>query len=141
MALGVLAASAADDQWLTDLDKAKAQAKQENKAVLMDFTGSDWCGFCIKLDKQVFSTKEFKEFAKKNLVLVEVDFPNDKSKLTKAQQDANAKLKDQFSVRGFPTIVVLDSSGKKLGELVGYGGDAPADYIKKLEKLMAKKTS
>lgn len=140
MALGVLTASAADDQWLTDFEKAKAQAKKENKIVLLDFTGSDWCGYCMKLDKQVFSTKAFKEFAKENLVLVEVDFPA-KKKLSEAQKEANAQLKKEFQVQGYPTIVLVDPSGKKLGEFVGYGGDTPQGYIQKIEKTIAKKTS
>ena len=140
MALGVLTASAADDQWLTDFEKAKAQAKKENKIVLLDFTGSDWCGYCMKLDKQVFSTKAFKEFAKENLVLVEVDFPA-KKKLSEAQKEANAQLKKEFQVQGYPTIVLVDPSGKKLGEFVGYGGDTTQVYIQKIEKTIAKKTS
>src|SRR5947209_2105501 len=65
-------------QWLTDLPKAQAKAKAEHKLVMMDFTGTDWCPWCIKLNKEVFSTPEFSEFAAKNLVLVEVDFPRRK---------------------------------------------------------------
>lgn len=140
MAMGLLAASAADDQWLTDFEKAKAQAKKENKVVLLDFTGSDWCPPCMKLHKEVFTTKEFQEFAKKNLVLVEVDFPS-KKKLSAEQKQSNEKLKEQFDIEGFPTIILLDPSGKKLGQFVGYGGEAPKDYIQKLEKTMAKKAS
>jgi len=71
----LLRAGAAELDWLTDLQKAQAKAKTENKLVMMDFTGSDWCGWCIKLNKEVFSKPEFADYARKNLVLVEVDFP------------------------------------------------------------------
>lgn len=67
-------ASAAKDGWTDNLEAAKAQAKKENKKILLDFTGSDWCGWCKKLDAEVFSKAEFKEYADKHLVLVEVDF-------------------------------------------------------------------
>ena len=70
--------NAAESTWLTDLPKAEAQAKADNKIILMDFTGSDWCGWCIKFKKEVLDTKEFQDYAAKNVVLVEVDFPNKK---------------------------------------------------------------
>src|SRR6266478_4278624 len=101
IAIGLLASWAlllqagAEEQWLTDLPKAQAKAKEEKKLVLMDFTGSDWCGFCIKLNKEVFSKPEFTEYAKKNLVLVEVDFPT-KKELSAAQKKANAALKEKY---------------------------------------------
>lgn len=138
---GLLAAltfsASAKSEWLTDFEKAKEVAKKENKSILLDFTGSDWCGYCIKLKKNVFNTEDFEAFAEKNLVLVEVDFPS-KKKLPEAQAKANEKLQAKFGVEGFPTILVLDPEGKKLGEEVGYGGDSPKAYIKKLEGHIAK---
>src|SRR5687767_6717334 len=105
--LGVLCVSVpiafAATGWDDDYEKALAKAKAENKMVLLDFTGSDWCGWCIKLDKEVFSKKEFKDYAKENLVLVEVDFPQGKNQ-SKKLKEQNAKLKQEFGVRGFPTI-------------------------------------
>ena len=83
--------NAAASEWLTDLPKAQAQAKEEKKMVLLDFTGSDWCGWCIKLHNEVFSKPEFAEYARKNLVLVEVDFPR-KKKLGAEQKKANEAL-------------------------------------------------
>jgi len=112
----LLTATAAELNWLTDADKAKAQAKDENKLVLLDFTGSDWCGWCIKLNKEVFNTPEFAEYAKKNLVLVEVDFPR-KKQLSDAQKSANEALGKKYSIKGYPTLILLDGEGKKLGEL------------------------
>jgi thioredoxin-related protein len=98
--------------WLTDFSAAKKKAKDENKPVLMLFTGSDWCPWCIKWDKEVFSKTEFQDYAKKNLVLLMVDFP-DKKKLPKAQQRANDALLDKFKIAEYPTVVMLDSNGKK----------------------------
>ena len=88
--------------WTDNYDKALAQAKAEKKLVLLDFTGSDWCGWCIKLDKEVFAKSEFKAFAKENLVPVTLDFPHGK-KLSKRVTDQNAKLKAEHKVSGFPT--------------------------------------
>ncbi len=125
-------AQAAELNWQTDLPKAQAQAKTEKKLVMLDFTGSDWCGWCIKLNKEVFSQPEFTEYAKKNLVAVEVDFPN-KKKLSAAQKQANDALAKKYDIKGYPTIIVLDSEGKKIGEL-GYKPN-PVAFIAELEKL------
>src|SRR5689334_20082390 len=81
VALGLMAlqtAVLADPIWGTGLPAAQAQARKENKLVLINFTGSDWCGWCKKLQKEVFSTKEFEQYAKDNVVLVEIDFPDKK---------------------------------------------------------------
>ncbi len=123
--------------WLTNFDEAKAKAEKEGKALLLDFTGSDWCPPCKALKKKVFDEKEFQTFAEKNLVLVEVDFPNRK-KLPKEQQKANDALSDKFRIQAYPTIVIADKTGKELGRLEGYENQSPADYIKKLETLMAR---
>jgi protein disulfide-isomerase len=137
IAAAALAHATAGEDWLTDLEKAKAKAKEEKKAVLINFTGSDWCGFCIKLQKEVFTKPEFKEYADKNLVLVEVDFPS-KKKLPADLKKANEKLKDEFKIEGFPTLVVLDANGKKLGEEVGFGGGGPKEFIKTIDAIVAK---
>src|SRR5471030_1383064 len=96
----------ADDasKWLTNYEKAVAQAKAENKLVLMNFTGSDWCPWCIKMDKEVLDTKEFKDYADKNLVLVEVDFPNSKPQTDEVKKQ-NGGLKDKYNADGFPTFI------------------------------------
>ena len=123
-------------EWKTDLPAAKAQAQKENKVLLLDFTGSDWCGWCIKLNKEVFSTPEFAAYAEKNLVLMEVDFPNQK-KQSDELKAANEKLQETYKVEGYPTIIVLDSEGKKIGEL-GYMAGGPKAFIEALEKLKKK---
>jgi protein disulfide-isomerase len=130
--------SAAEQAWLTDFSKAQAQAKAEHKMILMDFNGSDWCPPCKALKKNVFSSPEFLEFAKKNLVLVDVDFPRQK-KLSPEQAEANEALSKKFDVEGFPTVVILDSTGKELKKDVGYDGQTAKDYLADLEKLKAEK--
>ena len=133
-ALAVFTASAGE--WLTDLPKAQAQAKKENKLVLLDFTGSDWCGWCIKLKNEVFDTKEFKDYADKNLVLVEVDFPR-KKQLSPEQKKANNALQKQYGIQGYPTVIVLDGDGKKVGKL-GYMKGGPKAFTEKLDGMKKK---
>ena len=124
--------NAAESTWLTDLPKAQAQAKSENKIVLIDFTGSDWCPWCIKFDKEVLDTPQFQEYAAKNAVQVKLDFPH---KLVQSDdlKKANAALKTQYDVHGFPTLLVLDKDGKEIGRQVGYSEGGPQAFIAKLE--------
>lgn len=129
--------SAPDSAWLTDFDAARTQARTENKMLLINFTGSDWCPPCLMLHREVFSQPEFAEYAARHLVLLEVDFPRTKE-LTGAQKAANEKLAERFGIYGFPTIIVLDPSGKKVGEL-GYMRGGPKAFIAALEKLRAAK--
>src|ERR1022692_3323847 len=103
--------NAAENNWLTDLPKAETQAKSENKIVLLDFTGSDWCGWGIKFPKEGLDTPEFQTYAAKNIVLGELDYPN-KKVLPDALKNANAALKGQYNIHGFPTLVMLDKTGK-----------------------------
>ena len=123
---------AAEAEWLTDLPKALAKAKAENKKMLLDFTGSDWCGWCVKFNKEVLSKPEFIEYAAKNLVLVELDFPQ-KKQLPAKLDKANKSLQSKYKVNGFPTFVVLDSQGKEVGRQEGYAKGGPAAFIAKLE--------
>src|SRR5688500_7994876 len=135
--LGVLCLSApiafAAAGWEDDYEKALAKAKAEKKMVILDFTGSDWCGWCIKLDKEVFSKKEFKDYAKENAVLVEVDFPQGKRQSKKVKEQ-NEKLKNEHSIKGYPTIIVLDSEGQKVGQM-GYMPGGPVPFIEKLNSF------
>lgn len=123
--------------WGTALPAALAQAKKDNKMVLMDFTGSDWCGWCKKLDKEVFSTPEFADYAKKNLVLVEVDFPANKNQTAELKK-ANAALKEKYGAEGFPTIVIVSGEGKELWKQVGYMPGGPKAWIAKLDDAKKK---
>jgi len=130
--------SAADVNWMTDFTAAQKKAKDEKKLVLMDFTGSDWCGWCIKLNKEVFTTKEFGDYAKDNLVMVEVDFPRRKQ-LSDDQKKANEKLQSKYGAEGFPTIVVLNSEGKQVWKQVGYMQGGPKAWIAKLDEAKKSK--
>ena len=120
-------------EWLTDYKKAQQEAKASNRLLLVDFTGSDWCGWCIKLDREVFSKAEFKDYASKNLVLMEVDFPRAKAQ-TVGVKKQNQELAQQYQIQGFPTILVLNGDGQKIGEL-GYMEGGAATFIAELEKL------
>lgn len=126
--------NAAEDGWLTDLSKAQSKAKTEKKLVMMDFNGSDWCPPCKALHKNVFSSAEFKDYASKNLVLVDVDFPRAKAQ-SEEQKAANKKLAKQYEITGYPTVVVLSSDGKELKKKVGYSGQSAKDFIAEIEKL------
>lgn len=119
-------------KWYTDLDEAKAVAVKENKPLLVDFTGSDWCGYCIKLHAEVFDKPEFEAFAK-NYVLVELDFPNKKPQPAE-EKAKNKATQAKFAVSGFPTVLLIDAkSGEAYGRQSGYGpGTGPKAYLEKL---------
>lgn len=101
-------------KWETDLAAAQQTAAREHKYVLLDFTGSDWCGWCMRLKKEVFDQPEFDQYASQNLVLVEVDFPKQKA-LPAALSEANQALKSKYQITGFPTLVLLDPKGSEAG--------------------------
>ena len=123
---------AAGPAWLTDYDTALQQTKAENKIMLVDFTGSDWCGWCIKLKSEVFDTPEFAAFARENLVLLEVDFPRRKQ-LSDTQQKANAALQARFQPEGFPTLYLVNGNGRTLSEL-GYVPGGPGAFIDTMKR-------
>lgn len=132
----VASAFAGGDAWMTDFEAAKAKAKAENKPMLLDFTGSDWCGWCIKLDKEVFSKDAFKEYADASLVLVELDFPrkNEQSEELVAQNKALAK---RYGIRGYPTIIVLSPQGE-LVEKTGYKRGGAEAYVEHIKEIVGK---
>ena len=121
--------------WELNFEQAQARAKAENKPMLLDFTGSDWCGWCIRLDKEVFSQPEFKAYAAESLVLVELDFPRGKEQSAeiKAQNKALAK---KYSIRGYPTIVLLTAEGELI-ERTGYQRGGAANYIAHIKEILA----
>ncbi|HEY3932589.1 MAG TPA: thioredoxin family protein [Verrucomicrobiae bacterium] len=133
----LLKVSAADLNWLTDVPKAEAQAKTGNKLVLLDFTGSDWCGWCMKLDKETFSQPEFADYAKKNLVLVQLDYPNKKPQSDDLKA-ANAALQKKYNIEGFPTLIALKPDGTVVWKQVGYLAGGPSALIAKLDEAKNK---
>ena len=122
-----------ESAWLTDHATALQQAKQEKKLLVMDFTGSDWCSWCKKLNKEVFSKQEFLDYAKDNLVLLEVDFPNSKPQ-SKELKKVNEALQKKYNVEGYPTLIILDSDGKQVGTM-GYEAGGPVPFVAKLKAL------
>ncbi len=131
--LALMKAGAEELQWLTDVPKAVEKAKSENKLVMLDFTGSDWCGWCIKLHKEVFSQPEFADYAKKNLVLVEVDFPRRKDQSAELKK-ANQALQEKYKIEGYPTLILLNKDGKQVGQL-GYMPGGPKPFVTELDKV------
>ena len=116
--------------WTTDYAAALAGAYTDGKYVLLDFTGSDWCSWCIKLDKDVLKSAEFADFAKDNLNLVKVDFP--RKELAAEQTANNQQLKNRFGIRGYPTMVLVNKFGKEIGRQVGYiSKDATLTWLSK----------
>jgi thioredoxin-related protein len=133
--LGLAATALAGEGWMTDFEAAKVKAKAENKPMLLDFTGSDWCGWCIKLDKEVFGEAAFKEYAAAELVLVELDFPRSKEQSAELQAQ-NKKLAKQYGVRGYPTILVLSPDGKLI-EQTGYQRGGAEAYVEHIKGILA----
>jgi len=129
------AARAAGGGWVTDFEAAKASAKTEGKYMLVDFTGSDWCGWCIKLKGEVFSKGHFKTEAPKNFILVELDFPRAKDKMTPKLIEQNKKLSEEYAISGFPTILLMDADGKVFAK-TGYRAGGPEKYIEHLNSLV-----
>lgn len=123
--------------WLTDFNKALEQAKAKKLPILADFSGSDWCGWCIKLDKEVFSKQKFKDYAKENFVLFLADFPRRKKQDAKIKKQ-NAGLAKKYGIRGFPTVLIISSEGKVLAK-TGYRRGGPAAYIEHLKKIVPQK--
>jgi protein disulfide-isomerase len=127
----------AESLWMHDFEAAKAKAVKEGKPIFINFTGTDWCGWCIKLEKEVFSKKAFQDYAKDNLVLVEVDFPKKKEQ-TAELKEQNKKLDKEYGVEGYPTLYLLDATGKKLTEDIGYREGGPEAYVEHLKSLIKK---
>ncbi len=125
--------AASGAEWLTDTKTALDKARSEDKTVMLDFTGSDWCGWCMKLKSEVFDQAEFGAFAKDNLVLVEVDFPRHKNQSAEEKQ-ANERLAQHYGVNGYPTIVVLNSMGQEIGR-TGYHEGGPKAFIEDLKRM------
>lgn len=122
--------------WLTDLDQAKTEATKNSKNILLVFSGSDWCAPCMKLEKFVWQSEEFKTFSKDHFVLLRADFPKQKkNRLSDEQQSKNEKLAEKYNTNGyFPLVVVLNKNGEVLGS-TGYKNVSPGEYIKQLVAL------
>lgn len=120
-------------EWKTNFEEAKKEATNNNKNILLVFQGSDWCGPCIKLDKEVWSTLEFQNLSKNHFVMLKADFPRKKAnKLSESLTIQNRKLAEKYNKEGFfPLVVVLSKEGNVLGKM-GYEKTNPTAYFKKL---------
>jgi len=127
-------AVAMPEGWTDDFDAAKAEAAKDGKLLLVDFSGSDWCGWCMKLDSEVFSKPEFVEGAKKDFVLVLIDTPSNQSILSEKARVQNPALVDKYGIEGFPSVLILDAEGNKLAR-TGYMAGGATAYLKKLAEL------
>lgn len=132
------AVNAQELTWHTDLTKAINISKVEKKPIMLFFTGSDWCGWCIKLQKEVFKTPEFSKWANENVVLVELDYPRRKE-LSPELKSQNEQMKQMFQIRGYPTVWLVqpeDKEGKinfrQLGKS-GYVAGGPTAWITAIE--------
>jgi rhodanese-related sulfurtransferase/thioredoxin-related protein len=124
--------------WSVDLPSALVRAKAEGKSVLLFFHGSDWCPPCVEMQRQVFAAPEFVQYARRELILVDVDFPQ-KSTQTEESKQANLALKARFNLSreagdGFPTIVLLNDAGETVLQETGYAGGGPAEVLTKLQR-------
>ncbi len=124
--------------WETDFESAKKKADTEHKFILLNFSGSDWCGPCIRLHDEIFGSPSFKDFADKKLVLVNADFPRlNKNQLSKDQQKKNEKLADKYNPEGsFPLTLLLDAQGKVIKTWDGYPNTSPEQFTAQIKELV-----
>ena len=129
--------TATAQEWHTDLTTAKGVAAEENKTIILVFQGSDWCAPCIKLDRQVWSTEDFTDYASDHFVMLQADFPRKKKNaLPKDQAAKNAILAETYNRNGiFPLVVVMDATGTVLGE-TSYKKISPKAYINELNAFI-----
>lgn len=118
-------------KWVTDYEEAFVKAKKEGKYVLMNFTGSDWCGWCKRLDREVFSQPEFQKFASEKLVLLKLDYPR-RTPQPQEVKVRNQQLAREFGVRGFPTILLAQANQRVILR-TGYQYGGAASYVEHLK--------
>ena len=151
LALGLIQVNAQDkayeaenEGWMVSLEEAYTESQETGKPIMANFTGSDWCGWCIRLTKSVFSKEEFKEWADDNVVLLELDFPKRKS-LPADIKAQNQSLQQAFQVRGFPSVWVFDlerdAAGKYNVDAHGKTGYAPTvgEFTGAIEQMLAQR--
>ena len=131
----VVVLTISSSEWLTDFNQAKALAKQNDKMILLNFSGSDWCAPCIQMKKTVFEMSVFQNYASEELILVRADFPrHKKNQLDAEQQSHNEKLAELYNPKGkFPLTLLLDSNGKVIKEWDGYGGAKAEEFVNELK--------
>ncbi|MGO4921549.1 thioredoxin family protein [Maribacter spongiicola] len=123
--------------WETDFTAAKKEASKNNRPIILVFQGSDWCAPCIKLDREIWSTENFKTYAKDHYIMLQADFPRkNKNALSQTQTAANKQLAETYNKQGFfPFVVILDSKGEVLGQ-ISYKKTTPENFIKELNNFI-----
>jgi thioredoxin-related protein len=123
-------------EWKSNLEEAKKEATEQNKKILLVFSGSDWCAPCIKLDKNVWQSEAFKKESQKSWILIKVDFPKKKANLLSAELTVNnEKLAEKYNQEGhFPLVILLDKNGNVVGEK-GYSNISAEDYIQAIHSM------
>jgi protein disulfide-isomerase len=146
LVLGSLTIQAQELTWHTDMNKALEVSKKTKKPLLLFFTGSDWCGWCIRLQKEVLKTPEFAKWAKDNVVLVELDFPRRTAQQPEIQKQ-NMELQQALGVRGYPTVWFVNAT-KKDGKInleqigsTGYVAGGPTAWLAGANQILANKKS
>ncbi len=137
VALAATAKTSTPAGWIDDYDVALKRAADEKRLIVANFSGSDWCGWCKRLDAEVFNTDDFRKGATNRYVLLMVDSPRDRSLLSPKAREQNPKLVEKYGIRGFPTVLILDAKGKTVSEL-GYRRGGPENYLKALEAAIKK---
>lgn len=122
--------------WSTDFPAIQKAAADSKGNVFLLFTGSDWCGWCKLMDRLVFSQKEWQDFAAKHLYLAYIDFPRDTSKITEAVHNQNVRLRENYNVDGYPTMIIIDHEGTVLGKLGASREATPASFIAEIQKIL-----
>ena len=142
--VGSISMEAQEIKWETNLEAATKVSLKTKKPLMLFFTGSDWCGWCIRLQKEVFTTPEFASWAKQNVVLVELDFPRRTPQNEKIKMQ-NAQMQQLFQVQGYPTIWLVNPTKvkekfnlDKLGS-TGYVAGGPSAWLATADQILANK--
>lgn len=134
--LGAKLSDSVPKGWIEDFGLAKKTADAEGKFVFLAFSGSDWCGWCMKLEQDVYSQRLFVTKAQKNFVLTMIDCPQNQKILSKLAREQNRSLAQAYGVRGFPTGIVCDSDGTEIGRVSGYVKGGPDAYLERMQDLV-----
>ena len=135
LAIFTAAATAAGKDWMTDIDSAVKVAKEKNKAVLVEFTGSDWCPPCIMMDKKVFSQSSFVSKASEDFILVKIDIPRSNPELS----EKNSKVLNKYKVQGVPTVILMDKEGKEFNRFSASQFPEVGKFLAHLDGQLEKK--
>lgn len=124
--------------WLGNFNKATSEAAKDHKLILINFSGSDWCGPCIRLTKEIFESQTFEDYASTNLVLVRADFPRQKkNQLAADQEKQNEKLADKYNPNGtFPLTLLVNENGKILKEWDGFPNESPEKFVSEINSIV-----